>query len=250
MLLSKVSLIYWIICGYPLCFVNMAQNYSDSDEEFTGFNAEDVRIESSYIPDSDPDSDITVSSVHSDDISDLGEESGESGSDEIGEAEWTQNFGEINVDNFTEESGPKLPDDFDTTMAQPLDYFELLFEQDMFEQIATNTNHYAQYCDQKRIETNDPNYEDPYWHEKTVAEICALFGVAILMVITSLPQAELYFEKNQFIGNTGIKKTFTVLRYKKLMQYLHVSDRATELPWNDPNYDKLGKVQPLIDMAQ
>ena len=221
----------------------MAQNYSDSDEEFTGFNAEDVRIESSYIPDSDPDSDITVSSVHSDDISDLGEESGESGSDEIGEAEWTQNFGEINVDNFTEESGPKLPDDSDTTMAQPLDYFELLFEQDMFEQIATNTNHYAQYCrDQKRIETNDPNYEDPYWHETTVAEIRALFGVAILMGITSLPQAELYFEKNQFIGNTGIKKTFTVLRYKKLMQYLHVSDRATELPRNDPNYDKLGKV--------
>ena len=73
----------------------MAQNNSDSDEEFTGFNAEDITIDNDYIPDSDPDSDITVSSVQSGDISSLGEESGESGPDEIGEAEWSQNLGRL-----------------------------------------------------------------------------------------------------------------------------------------------------------
>ena len=86
MFLSKVSVIFWIVCGYPLYSLNMAQNFSDSDE-FTGFNAEDITIYNDYIPDSDPDSDITVSSVQLDDISSLGEESGESGPDEIGEAE-------------------------------------------------------------------------------------------------------------------------------------------------------------------
>ena len=96
----------------------------------------------------------------------------------------------------------------------------------------TNTNRYVEYIhDQKRNEMNDPNYEDKYWQEPcTVQEIRALFRVAIMMGINSLPQAELYFDNSQFIGNTEIKKTFTVHRYKKLMQYLHVSDRAAELP--------------------
>ena len=30
------------------------------------------------------------------------------------------------------------------------------------------------------------------------------------------------------------------------MQYLHASDRATELPRNDRNYDRLAKIRPTI----
>ena len=97
----------------------MAQNYSDSDKEFIGFNAEDITIENDYMPDSDPDSDITASYVQSGDISNLGEESGESGPDEIGEAQGSQNFGEITFDDFNDKIGAKLPDDFDTIAATP-----------------------------------------------------------------------------------------------------------------------------------
>ena len=253
MVLSKVSLIFWIICCYPLCLDIMAQNYSDSEEEFTGFSTEDINITNNYVPNSDPESDLTVSSVHSEDISDLGEESGgESGTDEIGEAEWTQNFGGITIENFTEQSGPNLPDSFDTAVATPLDYFELMFKPEMFEEIVTNTNCYVEYVrDQKWNELNDPNFGDKYWKDPcTVPEMRALFGVAILMGINSLPQAELHFDKNQFIGNTGIKKTFTVHRYKKLMQYLHVSDHTAERPRNDPNYDKLAKIRPMLEMVK
>ena len=123
MFLSKLSLILWIVCGYPLYSLNMAQNYSDSHEEFAGLNAGDIAIDNDYTPDSDPDLDITVPSVQSGDISSLGEESGESGSDKIGQAEWSQNFAEITFDDFTDESGAKLPDDFNTTS---LVYFKLL----------------------------------------------------------------------------------------------------------------------------
>ena len=88
----------------------------------------------------------------------------------------------------------------------------------MFELIATNTNHYAEYCqDQKGIKRNDPNYKDSYWQDTHVVEIEALFGVAILIGINSLLQAKLYFDRNQFNGKTGIKKKFTALWYKKLM---------------------------------
>ena len=73
----------------------MAENYSDSDSElFTGFTQADLGDENNdFIADYEPDSDFSTSTVHSSDISNLGEESGESGTDEIGEAEWTQNFG-------------------------------------------------------------------------------------------------------------------------------------------------------------
>ena len=71
-----------------------------------------------------------------------------------------------------------------------------------------------------------------------------------MMGINRMPNAELYFDKNPFMRNEGIKQIFTILRYKKLMQYLHVSDRATELPRNDPNYDRLAKIWPIIQMAE
>ena len=99
-----------------------------------------------------------------------------SGNDEIGEAEWTQNFGRITIDNFTQESEPKLPDGFATPVATPIEYSELLFKPEMFELIVTNKNHYAEYChDQKQIERIDTNYEDNYWQDTNVAKIWALF---------------------------------------------------------------------------
>ena len=116
-------------------------------------------------------------------------------------------FGEITLDDFTDESGAKLPDDFDTTAATPLAYFELLFEPEMFELIATNTNRYAQYYrDCKRIETNNPNFEDPYWTETTDAEIRALYGVAIMMGINRMPNAELYFDKTLSWGTKALSR--------------------------------------------
>ena len=76
--------------------------------------------------DSNPDSDITVSAVNSDDILNLGDETGESGiGGEHGDqqAEWTQNFWGINVDEFDSPSEPVLPDGFDVATAMPIKYF-------------------------------------------------------------------------------------------------------------------------------
>ena len=75
MVLRKVLWIIWIIFCTPLI---MAENYSDSDsEEFTGFNQAGLGDENNdFIPDSEPDSDLSICTVHSSDISNLGEDSG------------------------------------------------------------------------------------------------------------------------------------------------------------------------------
>ena len=81
-------------------------------------------------------------------------------------------------------------------------------------------NNYALFHpDQKQIAKNDPYYEDPKWTETTVDELKALFGVTILMGISNLPEVQLYWDSNQFIGNTGIKKTMKQTRFIKLMEY-------------------------------
>ena len=116
----------------------------------------------------------------------------------------------ISINAFEQTSGPLLPDGFDVATASPLDYFELLFKPRIFKEIKTYMNNYALFHgDQKQIAKNDPNYEDPKWTETTVEELKALFGVTILMGISKLPQVQLYWDSNQFIGNTGIKKAMT-----------------------------------------
>ena len=69
------------------------------------------------------------------------------------------------------------------------------------------------------------------------------------MGINNLPQVRMYWDSNEFIGNTGIKKTFTASWYLKVMQYLHTSDRESEPPRNHPNHDKLYKIRPVLEMV-
>ena len=70
------------------------------------------------------------------------------------------------------------------------------------------------------------------------------------MGINLLPQVRMYWDKDEIIGNTGIKKVFPVRRYLKLIEYLHASDCASEPGCNDDNYDKLFKIHPIMEMVQ
>ena len=108
--------------------------------DFEGYKNEDVGDNESIEPDSDPDSsDFEVSSVESSEISsdhiDFGDEWGD-GPNTINAtvtvnaiiANWTTNFTDITIELFTWDSGPSLPENFDVSMAIPLEYFSLLFK--------------------------------------------------------------------------------------------------------------------------
>ena len=45
----------------------------------------------------------------------------------------------------------------------------------------------------------------------------------------------------------SIADTMCVNRFDKLKQFLHCNDNSKMLPQEDPNYDKLLKVRPVID---
>ena len=165
----------WIFMWIPSIVLNKCKmadldiSSSDSESEFTGFSTEDIQNTSAdYVPDSDPDSDITISSVNSSDLTDLGETDGENGDGDNVAPEWTSDFGEIEVEPFVQESGPN----FDPARWHPIDYFYLLFEPQMFAEIANYTNSYATFkCDERRRQQNEPEYTDTKWHETTPDEI-------------------------------------------------------------------------------
>ena len=80
---------------------DLDMNSSDNEAEFAGFTNEDIEnTNDSYVSDSDPDLDITISSVHSSDITDFGKSDGDSGNDNdnaVVPDEWTCDFGRLKV---------------------------------------------------------------------------------------------------------------------------------------------------------
>lgn len=150
----------------------------------------------------------------------------------------------MQIEDFTQATGATLPDEFDVESASPIDYFWLLFKPEMFESMTRNTNNYA------RWKMEQSGVLDKYWTETSASELRSYVGINILMGISSLPEADMYWSKNVYIGNQGIQNIMTCNRYQKLGQYFHVSDRATEPAKGQPGYDKLYKVRPIIEHVQ
>ena len=64
------------------------------------------------------------------------------------------------------------------------------------------------------------------------------------MRISELPTYEMYWSKDPFLANEGVKLTMTQNRYRRLQEYYNVSDRGREpATTSDPLY----KVQPVLD---
>ena len=89
---------------------------------------------------------VSVSPVHTADLSDFSELSmigseSESDSSVDSDAEWTDVVDDFDTEPFREEAGPKLPLGLDT---KPLEYFLLLFSENLFGKIVTETDRYAQ----------------------------------------------------------------------------------------------------------
>ena len=68
------------------------------------------------------------------------------------------------------------------------------------------------------------------------------------MVVSILPQYHLYWHKDKCVSSGSVKGTMTLKRYEKLLQYLHVLDRATEP--TGQNHDKLYKIWSVLEMVQ
>ena len=72
-------------------------------------------------------------------------------------------------------------------------------------------------------------------------------GFMILMGLVKLPSIYDYWKKNDTYHYSPIASRITRDRFFELHRYLHFADNSTLAPPGSPEYNKLGKVQPIID---
>lgn len=117
----------------------MASDISDSDSEFSNL-IDQLVAEREQGLGVDNQSDISVSSVHTSDLSDFSDHESVNSDDVENDPEWSDVVENFERGSFESEVGPSEPLSFD---AKPLDYFMLLFPEDMFEKIKRETETYA-----------------------------------------------------------------------------------------------------------
>ena len=215
---------------------------SDTESDFEGFTLEEIngleRDREIQLDDSDIDI-SSVSSVDSDDSAVF-----EYVNRNVEEPVWSKNnYREVNVPIFREDEGPKLPNNFDVEAATPLEYFQLLLTKDALELVLNNTNKYSRWKQDQEARQELP----PWKKQLTMDELQAFIAINIVMGINQLPSYSLYWSKSPFVGNAAIKKTMSKHRYEAISEFLHISDREQEAPRNTREYDRIGKIRPLLD---
>ena len=143
------------------------------------------------------------------------------------------------IQPFEELAGPvhHLTED-----ATPLDFFSLLWEPSFFQLLAEQTNLYAR---QRQVEK--PNRK---WYPTTSEEIKAFLGINIIMGIDQKPALTHYWSTDPYLGNQGIQSVMPRERFEALNRYLHLNDSEQMPGRDDPAYDPLYKIRPLIDSCQ
>ena len=120
----------------------------------------------------------------------------------------------------------------------PLQIFHLFFTEALFEIVVNETNKYAAACmGQEKFQ---------YWEEVTVEEIKAYIGFMILMGITKLPAISDYWKLDEVLHYAPIARRISKNRFFDIQRYLHFVDNSSLSPHTSPDYDKLGKIRPVI----
>eukprot|EP00106_Octopus_bimaculoides_P003298 XP_014770740.1 PREDICTED: piggyBac transposable element-derived protein 4-like [Octopus bimaculoides] len=215
---------------------------ASSDSDFEGFTLDDIENinENKSILSLD-ESDIDISEYLLD-KEDLETESHKKESDEYdieNMATWSKIATPLAISDFTENTGPQhnlLPD------AQPLDSLFLLLPESFFENVMEETNNYAQCI----ISIHGRN--DPLWQPTYTAELRVFFTINIMLGVKQLPRLGNYWSPDIRYGDPYISSIMSKTRYSEISQYLHLIDSANASSKNDPNYDPLHKVRPVMDL--
>lgn len=130
---------------------------------------------------------------------------------------------------FTEQSGPNVPD----SAVDPLDVFHCLFPVDFIDYLVEQTNLYHDQSGKK---------SDPV----TRKEMLVFLAINIIMGVKRLPSYRDYWSMNPQLNDPYISSLMTVNRFGFMLTYLHVNDNAKAPKRDDPNFDKLYKLRPMI----
>ena len=221
---------------------NITPYSSDEEEVFAGFSVEEIaeirqrrqhqdrEIEEMF-DESGTNSDVEFFASGDEDDEEEDDESNESADEDApsDSLQWSNTLSDINVEEFSVRHGPTKDLGGQATSK---DFLNLFINDDYLDEIARCSVAYARSKGDESFITNR-------------AEISAYLGLNILMGIHRLPQLEMFWDSDEFIGVEGFKKTIPKQRFKTLGKYLHLVDPGDE----DAN-DVLCKVRSLVTLLE
>ena len=142
------------------------------------------------------------------------------------------------MDEFTNDVGPNIP------VAEGVDVFLTIFTPRIISEIVKQTNKYAEAC---RGVVNDDDGDDAVPRTTDEEEIKAYIGITILMGINRLPKHYDYWSTDPALHNFVIASCISCHRFEEIKRYLHFVDNDILPKRGEEGYNKLGKVQPIID---
>ena len=223
--------------------------FSDSSDDeslnFSGFSAEELNQarENFVRGNRDTDSDLSVENYTSSEAEESDSEENLTDEDRpiarpLPE-DWTDQLTPSVIEDFVDNAGPTSVLSGDN---REIDFFQLLFPENLFSLIANETNKHADQSQQRK------GQNDNTWHPTDAKEIQAFIGMRIYMSIVNLPDMKMHWSEDQFFGNFGIADVMTRGRFDKLCQYFHVNDQIG-YDHRDPNRGKLQLVRSVLDVV-
>ena len=155
---------------------------------------------------------------------------------------WSKRTTPPTVAPFTEIIGVQhsLPAD-----AEPVDFFQLFFDDALFAEIAKQTNLYAE------ARQRESGKRDRHWAEPTTAsEIKLFFTANIMMGIVRLPRIRNYWANDSRLNVSAVSSLMSRNRFEAISRYIHLTEREAEQTGGGRGQHPLHKVHPLIEQLQ
>uniref|UniRef100_A0A6I8SZJ6 Uncharacterized protein n=1 Tax=Xenopus tropicalis TaxID=8364 RepID=A0A6I8SZJ6_XENTR len=232
------------------CMDSSSEEFSDSGSEYV---PSDHSTEESEIEDSD-----TVSAEFSSGGTLTAEEAEASGSAQdvpmdveegegstdaaVGEPAWGPPCNYVpEIPPFTAVPGLSV----DTTNFEFIDFFNLYITEAILQDMVRYTNLYAeQYLASNAL----PGFSRAQaWYPTNINEIKRFLALTLAMGLVERNSLASYWDTNTVLSIPLFSAVMARNRYQILLRFLHFNDNTTAVAPNEPGYDRLYKLRPLID---
>lgn len=142
------------------------------------------------------------------------------------------------IKSFESSTGVKSDISLSMACGKPREFYMLLVTDDIFENIAVETNRYAhQVIQEKNLK---PSSRLQAWTETNKDEIKKFFGLIIWMGIVKLPTISLYWSQDILFRQTFPASVMSRNRFEIMLKMLHFANNATA-------EDRLSKIRYIVD---
>ena len=121
------------------------------------------------------------------------------------------------------------------------DFLELFLTDQVWQLLATQTNLYA-------LQKRGPE-ENSVWYPVSIEEMKASLALYLCMGILNKPNIKSYWSTDPILSTPFFPAAMSRTRFVQILCYLHFADNNHAPRPDSPDYNKLYKIQPVLDLV-